>query len=367
MDPYGTYSGISQVIEYGINATNMAEHWSSTASYGPPPYVNALGETVTEINNTYIHHIIMAALGALPTTREKLYNEMMDIYYAEAAGEGLYQAIGRHYEREWINGWVGGYSNNPIAPGPYFYQMWKQTSLPFYGVDLSCTITNTTYIPPITVDNLTGNMLDWKTLNVVYVNYTIHVEYLSPLTGPAVNVSIELERTDIWNTSLDPDIMILFISMVPGESYTRNVQWHESNTMTNGIWKISLRIDPLSTAGGIVYDTNTSNNVASSPYLVKSMHTDKTYVVGDLGGGVPPTFELFDQKVDGKDLALFVQCYHEVASPSEMYKADLGSGIPPKFFNYDATVDGKDLALFLQCYHEKVQTLRAVAENSNSQ
>jgi hypothetical protein len=29
---------------------------------------------------------------------------------------------------------------------------------------------------------------------------------------------------------------------------------------------------------------------------------------------------------------------------------DLGSGVPPKFFLYDEKVDSKDLNLFLQCY-----------------
>jgi hypothetical protein len=150
MDPSGTYAGISQVIEYGLNPANMAANWNPDAGYGPPPYTNALGEYVIEINNTYVHHLIMAALGAASATREKLYNEMMDIYYAEGAGEALYQPMARHYERTWINGWVGGYSNNPIAVGHYFYEIWKGTALPIYGVDMSAvgSITNTTNVPP---------------------------------------------------------------------------------------------------------------------------------------------------------------------------------------------------------------------------
>jgi hypothetical protein len=72
--------------------------------------------------------------------------------------------------------------------------------------------------------------------------------------------------------------------------------------------------------------------------------------LGDLGSGIPPQFFLFDGKVDGKDLALFLQCYHGTAPPEAMYLGDLGSGIPPQFFLFDGKVDGKDLALFLQCY-----------------
>jgi hypothetical protein len=71
---------------------------------------------------------------------------------------------------------------------------------------------------------------------------------------------------------------------------------------------------------------------------------------GDIGGGIPPKFYYFDDVVDGKDLALFLQCYKGIAPPEDMHLADLGGGEPPRFFDYDGIVDGKDLALFLQCY-----------------
>jgi hypothetical protein len=72
--------------------------------------------------------------------------------------------------------------------------------------------------------------------------------------------------------------------------------------------------------------------------------------VGDFGGGVPPQFFKFDGVVDGKDLALFLQCYRGLAPPEAMSLADLGGGVPPQFFKCDGKVDGKDLALFLLCY-----------------
>jgi len=78
--------------------------------------------------------------------------------------------------------------------------------------------------------------------------------------------------------------------------------------------------------------------------------TFEAYRLGDLGGGVPPQFLLFDGAVDGKDLALFLQCFKGTAPPEAMYLGDLGGGVPPQFFQFDGKVDGKDLALFLQCY-----------------
>lgn len=71
---------------------------------------------------------------------------------------------------------------------------------------------------------------------------------------------------------------------------------------------------------------------------------------GDLGSGIPPQFYVFDDKVDGKDLALFLQCFKGLAPQEAIRLADLGGGIPPQFFNFDGEVDGKDLALFLVCF-----------------
>jgi len=72
--------------------------------------------------------------------------------------------------------------------------------------------------------------------------------------------------------------------------------------------------------------------------------------VGDFGGGIPPQFYKCDDVVDGKDLALFLQCYKGIAPLETIYLGDLGSGVPPQFYECDEKVDGKDLALFLQCY-----------------
>jgi peptide/nickel transport system substrate-binding protein len=356
MDPYGTYSGISQVIEYGIDPSTM--NWAPHANYGEPPYVNALGETVTEINNTYIHHIIMTALGAADNIRRALYNEMMDIYYAEAPGEAIYQATARHYERDWIQGWVGGYSNNPIAVGHYFYELYKATVLPDIAVDMSATatLTNTTYVPPIVLNNGSNSMLDWKTNLPVSITYSIHVARLDT-TGPVIYAYVDLFATNIWPLSSSPRQSLFFavLTFAPSGSYSTTVTIPLPN-LDNGIWIVSLRTDPIGAAGGQVFDSDPTNNQQNSPYLIKSINDDGTsvpcYVVGDLGSGVPPKFELFDQKVDGKDLSLFLRAYSkEPTSAPTWYLADLGGGVPPTWFKYDGKVDGKDLSLFLLAYH----------------
>jgi outer membrane protein assembly factor BamB/ABC-type transport system substrate-binding protein len=130
MSPEGFY-GAGQAMTYGLNATSLKEDWPSPADYGPIPYKGSLGRWVTGLNNTYVDQLIDAAAHA-PTTAaaNAEYQELQDIFYAEAATLPTDQPIAFHYERDWIQGWIGGYSNNPIAVGPYFYQMWKAGSVP---------------------------------------------------------------------------------------------------------------------------------------------------------------------------------------------------------------------------------------------
>jgi hypothetical protein len=132
-----------------------------------------------------------------------------------------------------------------------------------------------------------------RDLNVhakVYINYTLHVTYLD-VSEPTIWVTIELLRNSTKGDYYFP--VIVTKSLGPGEDYTVNVTWYEENTMDNGIWKISLRTDPIGTAGGEVYDVNTANNKVNSPYQV----TVVKYVGGDLGGGTPPKWYSFTVSV----------------------------------------------------------------------
>jgi len=91
----------------------------------------------------------------------------------------------------------------------------------------------------------------------------------------------------------------------------------------------------------------------TSRYLGESIFnstTFKVYILGDLGGGLPPAFFAFDGQVTGADLALFIRCYKGLAPPEAMYLGDLGGGLPPAFFAFDGQVTGADLALFIRCY-----------------
>jgi hypothetical protein len=134
----------------------------------------------------------------------------------------------------------------------------------------------------------------------------------------------------------------------------KNDVWvfREMSTNESGIACVSFRIPWLGTE---VWDKCL---VLATVYIAGVVCNDTVAfevcprLLGDLGGQVNNIvrFFFFDKKVDGTDLALFMQCYRHLAPAEAMYLADLGGGLLPQFFQYDGVVDGKDLALFIKCY-----------------
>jgi peptide/nickel transport system substrate-binding protein len=284
MHSHGDYSGVAQGVIYGLG--NIAASWAPGSSYGPPPYTNALGWKVTAINNTYVDQVIAAAVGvADPNVAEKLYNELMDILYAEASQLPLYFSYGRHYERSWIHGWIGTYNENPICPGMYYYVMWKAEVGSVYEVDISATetIVNITAVPSL-IQVYHGEMRDGKG-NPAKINYTIHVVYKG--TGPDVWILIALKRTNTTGEVYFRKNFLITLSAGEDESFSP-FTWYENGiderynattgqvdptrtgVMAEGIWTISLYVSPSGTALGTVTDSNTANNQQDSPYTVKA-------------------------------------------------------------------------------------------------
>jgi len=120
---YGTYAGLSQSIGvgttgYGNSSVALNAAWSTMnvnstntkgwpPTFGPIPYTSSLAGypgcpygTVDQINDTYVTYLITTA-PTIPNgpTRQGVYEELMDIFYAENQGFPLDQPIGMHFER----------------------------------------------------------------------------------------------------------------------------------------------------------------------------------------------------------------------------------------------------------------------------
>jgi peptide/nickel transport system substrate-binding protein len=346
----GAFSGAGQSITYGLDTTGLSQEFANAVpklTWGGSglPYTGSLGDIVTGLNNSYVDNLIMTATGLPADMREKVYNELMDIYYAEAASLPTDQGIGRHYERDWIHGWVGGYSNNPVAFGPFFYQMWKALptpATPVYGVYLNArdSIMNTSNVYSSNVLPLAG-AVKWTVINsTVTITFDCTAKYENLTGASPIIVTFGLKRFN----PLTGEILYVdsaTFTMILGQTLTESFTWNETdeNGALNGVWVIAFRAEPVGVAGGVVFPTNEAKLEISWPLM------------GDLGTGPPPTFYAYDGAVDAFDYALWKACYDETPPYSVQHcLGDLGTGPPPTFYAYDGAVDAFDYALWKACY-----------------
>jgi len=74
------------------------------------------------IKNPKVDELIEKGIRTIePEKRKDIYYELQKIYYEDVPSVVLYQGLGRHYERTWVQGWY----YNPIYPGLYFYVLSK--------------------------------------------------------------------------------------------------------------------------------------------------------------------------------------------------------------------------------------------------
>jgi peptide/nickel transport system substrate-binding protein len=68
-----------------------------------------------------------------PNKRVAIYHDIQVLAIEDCPSVTLDQAIGRHWERDWVVGWY----YNPIYPGAYFYNLWKWYYVPHSLLDTS--------------------------------------------------------------------------------------------------------------------------------------------------------------------------------------------------------------------------------------
>lgn len=238
---------------------------------------------------------------------------------------------------------------NPVSPGDYFYQMWKDLptpSTPVYDVHLDnvhYSIANTSYVPPLMVVTAKGEMNYSGHLANIHYHLGVHYYGAYPNgTGPDVTVALVLKRTG----SPEEILRVGVLSITAGDTEYADVTWNETTTAATGLWTIGFLVTAVGTAGGEVYSSNTTCLETNSTHEVAL--TDK---IGDLGGGSPvPTFYAFDEACNSQDIPLFLRGYRGTAGTGAPL-CDLGSGSPvPQFWIYDGLCNSQDIPLFLRCY-----------------
>ncbi|MDH5365147.1 MAG: ABC transporter substrate-binding protein, partial [Dehalococcoidia bacterium] len=75
-------------------------------------------------NNTTVNTLVEEGLRELNSTRRReVYYELQRLYYEDCPSVIIVQGLGRHWERDWVQGWY----YNPSYPGLYFYVLWKES------------------------------------------------------------------------------------------------------------------------------------------------------------------------------------------------------------------------------------------------
>jgi len=331
MASYGAFAG-RQSISYGNGLASLNAAYTSAVPHltwggSGLPYTGSTGYHVTGLNNSYVNGLIGNATSGTAPQRSAMYNELMDIYYAEAGSMPTDQGIGRHYERDWIHGWVGGYSNNPVAVGAYFYQMWKALptpTTPVYGVGLDAThtIANTSFVPfQMTLDH-------W-----LKINYSVSAAYTNTSVTPLIiYVAYGIYRINFWTGEVT-FVNVQTFTITRGSSLTQTIPWTDSiDAPPDGLYLIGFRAVPIGAAASVIYPTNEnllSTNttgrfvqIGYPSYPPALLHptippapagnwTSYPYKIGDLGSKVSGQnrFFIYDGRIDNTvDAALMLLC-----------------------------------------------------------
>jgi peptide/nickel transport system substrate-binding protein len=70
-----------------------------------------------------------------PVRRQEIYYELQELFIDECPSVQTHQATGRHWERDWVQGWY----YNPIYSGTFFYHLWKE-DLPAEDINMDGAI-----------------------------------------------------------------------------------------------------------------------------------------------------------------------------------------------------------------------------------
>jgi hypothetical protein len=413
MPTTGTYSGYSQAIGiypvnpvtnaigYGMDYTSLNLAWSTmdidtttnlSAAWGPMPYTSSLAGypgfpygTVVQINDSYVSALISTA-PTIPNgpLRQAVYNELMDIFYAEAQGYPLDQPVAMAFWRDWVYGINNTYTLNPVAVGTYFCQLWKgtpynaytHTSEADYAVYVNAvdSITNLTVVhPALLVANSTTGTLQYKGSDVE-MEFNVTAEYVTG-TPSTIYASYGLEIVNINNASeyewlpLNALLGTPLVSLPKGVPESEYVYWNGTYgpPIWNGTYALYFTATPEGTLGADVYATNstmtgTENLQLSVQFTGYNFAVDPAccfmvgpWKMGNIGSRVngTNTYGVFSGTIGPTDLSLFLGIYHSIAPAQYDYLGDLGSRVNGTnlFFAYNPTISATDLSLFLECYH----------------
>jgi len=195
-------------------------------------------------------HIDAGIATTVPSERQGNYTWLQHYYVDNAPGFVLSQPTGRHWERDWVQGWY----YNPIYPGNYVYDLWKAVSGTPVNVDVA--VTSLDCPTEIHITDITVN----DTIIIVPSPISVTVTRLDT-TGPAsivVIIGVGLQDQGGRDIVLDTDNFTL--TNTGSDSYTAfflNFTQDPSTPILAGTYKFFATILVQS---GFAVDTNSAND-----------------------------------------------------------------------------------------------------------
>jgi peptide/nickel transport system substrate-binding protein len=88
------------------------------------PFMHSIGtfSAYSSYSDPHVDDLIEAGiLTTVDDERRAIYWELCNIYFNDAPSLAILQPVGRHWTRDWVEGWY----YNPIYPGDFYYHIWK--------------------------------------------------------------------------------------------------------------------------------------------------------------------------------------------------------------------------------------------------
>lgn len=263
-------------------------------------------------NSTVDTHIANEeALGNTPAAAARIseFYELQYEYVQQAISWPTVQPVGRHWERDWVN----GYYVNQLYPGLYYQDLYKKSPVSYTSIslDVSDTITATsTFYSSVYIYLGQMNILYGGGVPAV-MNFTVHFTR-NDTAGPAgVLIEVALQRYNLtyMGASVIPNTFPLkvlnasyttsleyptnsFILTGPNSAYNMPLSWYEDGVLitlpANVTWQPGGRVavGPGAAAQNQGAGINDTVNTAGTTTAYTTTTAGGTYfvLIGDING-----------------------------------------------------------------------------------
>lgn len=271
---------------------------------------------VNSFPNQYVDDLIALGIGTVdPVQRAANYTLLQHYFADEQPALIISQVAGRHWERDWVQGWYF----NPINPGNYIYDLWKAILVTPVDVDVAIVA----YDAPSKFE-VNFPVPENAAIEPFPSPVTVTVEYVQGgVPALAVVIAVSLVDSTGREVVLDVDFALLGV----GETYTAEFYSFTQDSAAPILpGTYTLKFLTL-VSSGFANDINMANNIVQIPDI------EAAYLMGDVN---------CDGSVDMADISLCIDAFMtDPTSTAWDITCDL---------NADDSVDMADISIMIDAF-----------------